>query len=48
MPSSTLRRLLGGMTVIGAALLGACGGGAIRRPAPARALTPIHCPIPHP
>jgi hypothetical protein len=27
MPSRTLRRLLGGMTVIGAALLGACGGG---------------------
>jgi hypothetical protein len=42
MPSSTLRRLLGGMTVISAALLCAC------RPAPAPALTPIHCPIPHP
>jgi hypothetical protein len=27
MPSRTLRRLFGGMTVIGAALLGACGGG---------------------
>jgi hypothetical protein len=27
MPTSTLRRLLGGMTVIGVALLGACGGG---------------------
>ena len=27
MPSSPLRRLLGGMTVIGATLLGACGGG---------------------
>jgi hypothetical protein len=26
MPSSTLRRLLGGMTLIGVALLGACGG----------------------
>src|SRR5215218_10943153 len=27
MPSSSLRRLLGGMTLISAALLGACGGG---------------------
>ena len=27
MPSSSLRRLLGGMTVIGAALLAACGDG---------------------
>lgn len=46
MPSRTLRRLLGGMTVIGAALLGACGG-AIRRPTRAPAPAPIRCPIPH-
>jgi hypothetical protein len=48
MPSRILRRLLGGMTVINAALLGACGGGADSPtgPGPGPDPDPLPDPIP--
>jgi len=48
MPSSSLRRLLGGMTVIGAALLGACGGGADSPTGPGPGPGPDPLPDPTP
>jgi hypothetical protein len=48
MPSSPLRRLLGGMTVIGAALLSACGGGADSPTGPGPGPDPDPLPDPAP
>jgi hypothetical protein len=48
MPSSPLRRLLGGMTVIGAALLAACGGGADSPTGPGPGPDPDPLPDPAP
>ena len=48
MPSSPLRRLLGGLTVIGAALLGACGGGADSPTGPGPGPDPDPLPDPAP
>jgi len=46
MPSSTLRRLLGGMTVIATALLGACGGGSDSPTGPGPDPDPLPDPAP--
>jgi hypothetical protein len=48
MPSRILRRLLGGMTVISAALLGACGGGADSPTGPGPGPDPDPLPDPTP
>ena len=48
MPSSSLRRLLGGMTVIGATLLGACGGGSDSPTGPGPGPDPDPLPDPAP
>jgi hypothetical protein len=48
MPTSTLRRLLGGMTVIGAALLSACGGGGDSPTGPGPGPDPDPLPDPTP
>jgi hypothetical protein len=48
MPSSTLRRLLGGLTVISAALLGACGGGRDSPTGPGPGPARSRCPTPRP
>jgi hypothetical protein len=46
MPSSTLRLLLGGMTVIATALLGACGGGSDSPTGPGPDPDPLPDPVP--
>ena len=46
MPSSTLRLLLGGMTVIATALLGACGGGSDSPTGPGPDPDPLSDPVP--
>ncbi len=46
MATSTLRRLFGGMTLVGAALLGACGGGGDSPTSPGPGPEPLPEPVP--